>query len=570
MTNDEKNSKGERGTRVSKSLIMFDTDHIKGYVFGTNRLKEIRGASSILDRLNRTETRKTVREKDSEAEEVFANGGAALFIIDSEKAEEAGKAVQKLYHEQTGGGTSITYAIQPIPYSGSEKLMKVKTLDGDITMNQALRLLNLRLNLTKDSLQMDKSAETDTLATARTMQALPSHPLLAPCASCGAAYAQGIWEDPDDPEQGEDRYCRVCTGKRNEDLEVKRSLREARKKSLPSGSLWGRILDKLDASYLPPHSPVPQRPKDFNVFREFTHGKEYLGLIYADANGMGNALENCTSLEEVQELADKVDEAVFAAMGVAIRQHLPLKGNTFPFDILLIGGDDIVMVTPADKAMQVAYTLAEEFHRQVKEHPLSVGVLLAPVTYPFSLQLELVEEALKAAKLAGAKLARETSSAVEQQQSLVNFVVVTGNTSLNYKNLYAEMHCKSKVQKKEFFATMRPYTLADLKWLLEQLREGNAKRLGRTRLHQLREAILKLNATGAVVDALALLRNWKKDEREFIRKMAEQFDVRETTGQKQMGTIFPWSLDGKASNHDLTIYRTPLLDFIELYDFVSS
>lgn len=206
----------------------------------------------------------------------------------------------------------------------------------------------------------------------------------------------------------------------------------------------------------------------------------------------------------------------------------------------------------------------------MKEHPLSVGVLLAPVTYPFSLQLELVEEALKAAKLAGAKLARETSSAVEQQQSLVNFVVVTGNTSLNYKNLYAEMHCKSKVQKKEFFATMRPYTLADLKWLLEQLREGNAKRLGRTRLHQLREAILKLNATGAVVDALALLRNWKKDEREFIRKMAEQFDVRETTRQKQMGTIFPWSLDGKASNHDLTIYRTPLLDFIELYDFVSS
>ncbi len=46
----------ERETMVSQSLIAFDTDHIKGYVFGTNRLKEIRGASSILDRLNREKT----------------------------------------------------------------------------------------------------------------------------------------------------------------------------------------------------------------------------------------------------------------------------------------------------------------------------------------------------------------------------------------------------------------------------------------------------------------------------------------------------------------------------------
>ena len=35
------------------SLIAFDTDHIKRYVFATEKLKEIRGASSLLDYLNR-------------------------------------------------------------------------------------------------------------------------------------------------------------------------------------------------------------------------------------------------------------------------------------------------------------------------------------------------------------------------------------------------------------------------------------------------------------------------------------------------------------------------------------
>ena len=36
-----------------QSLVALDTDHIRGYVFETNKLQEIRGASSILDTLNR-------------------------------------------------------------------------------------------------------------------------------------------------------------------------------------------------------------------------------------------------------------------------------------------------------------------------------------------------------------------------------------------------------------------------------------------------------------------------------------------------------------------------------------
>ena len=34
-------------------LVALDTNHIKQYVFATDKLKEIRGASSILDNLNR-------------------------------------------------------------------------------------------------------------------------------------------------------------------------------------------------------------------------------------------------------------------------------------------------------------------------------------------------------------------------------------------------------------------------------------------------------------------------------------------------------------------------------------
>jgi len=560
---------------VSQSLIAFDTNHIKSYVFGTNKLKEIRGASSLLDKLNRNETVNEAK-KFRNMIEVYAYGGSALFVVDSDKAEEIGKAVQRLYHEQTGGGASITYAIQHIPDYSVKNIMTDEDLGGNVMMSDVLKLLRLRLRMAKDSLSMDGTAqEVKQAYTEPTSIALPSHPLLSTCDSCGDAYAQDVWRDSEDPGD-EGFYCRRCMGKREEDKDVKMMLRIRRKADLPNETLWGRIIRSLGNDYLPSDGSIPQRPQDFNDFRGFTHGKEYLGLIYADANGMGKAMEKQPSLQKLREFAEKIDDAVFATMGQAITTHLPLqgaKGKTFPFDVLLIGGDDIVLVTPADKAMQVAQTLGDSFHKTTGE-TLSIGAVLAPVKYPFALLYSLVDETLKAAKKSGAKLQKGTNSNSnddKQDKTRVNFVVVTGNTSLGYQKQYSEMHREPEGgNKNEFYATLRPYALSDLNWLIEQLQQGNQKRLGRTKLHQLREAILKLDQTTSIVEALALLRNWRKDERDFMKDMVLHFDTRSTKRQKDMGPLFPWFLDGAENNESQSVYRTPLLDFIELYDFVLS
>lgn len=554
--------KVERETTVSRSLIAFDTDHIKEYVFGTNKLKEIRGASSILDWLNREETVEVAKRFN--AEKIYALGGSALFIVDSQQADKLGKEVQKLYYEKTKGGTSITYAVQEIPGDDSQK----------VSVANVLRLLRLRLRLAKDNPHVQRTPERDAQEVdAGTIIALPSHALLCTCESCGANYAVGVAKDADDPDEDEGRYCRVCLGKRDEDSRVKKELSNAHKTPLSENSLWGRIIDALGKDYFSPDVPLPDRPKDFNVFRQFAQGgKEYLGLIYADANNMGQAFDGL-ELPQLQALAEKIDKAVFAAMGYSIRTRLPLRGNMFPFDVLLIGGDDIVIVTPADKALEIAYALAEQFqHLTDQQHTLSVGVVLAPVNYPFRLQHELVDRAIKEAKKAGAQQLQSVESGDKEQGSRVNFVVVTGNISLDYQKQYEVLPGITIAgNTDDFYATMRPYTLKDLKWLLDCVREGNERQLGRTKLHQLREAILKKNKTTAILESLMVLRNWKNEkDRDFIKQMAQKFDQRLTPRQQQMGTIFPWSLNGKESSDNLTIYRTPLLDFIELYDFVSS
>lgn len=559
---------------MSQSLIALDTNHIKGYVFSTNKLKEIRGASSILDHLNRVQTVTLAESAIFGATRIYANGGSALFLIDSDKAEALGKAVQKLYHEKTGGGASITYAIQPIPDYGRQDVMTAKQLNGNVTMLQVLKLLRLRLRLAKDSQQTSRSPEEH--FEAEEYIVAPSHVLLCTCNSCGLAYAEGTWRDLDDPDDPDGRYCRVCLGKREEDRAIKIMLATARKNPLSDQTLWGRILQTLTKpgpSGIPAYAlPVaPKRPKDFNAFRDFSQRKEYLGLIYADANGMGKAIETLETLEEIQRFASHVDNAVFDAMGDAIKTHLPLQRGMFPFDILLIGGDDIVMVAPAEKALQVACTLTERFHALTdQKYTLSVGVVLAPVTYPFHLQQLMVDDIIKAAKKSGSE--KNTSGKSLQEQSRINFVVVTGNTSLSYSHLSANLYREKKGHpySEKFYATMRPYTLSQLTWLLEQLKAGNEQRLGRTKLHQMREAILKLNCTTTILEALMLLHNWREQERDFMKQMVTQFDTRLTAQQEQRGTLFPWYLNGSESSEKEIIYGTPLLDFIELYDFVSS
>lgn len=532
----------------AQSLIAFDAEHIKRYVFGISRLKEIRGASSLLDHLNRVEMVKAAAEL--KATKVYANGGAGLFVVASEHAEQLGQTVQKLYHEQTGGGASITYAIQPLPDYGDQDVMTVK-------MPDVLALLRWRLRAAKSSQGVgeDLSGEKNVSCLAP-----PTHPFFSFCHSCGIAYAEELQKDSDDPGEEEHGYCQVCLKKQQEDHKVKDSI-SMTLQSRPSSprTLWERILKILDEHHYN-LSARPERPNDFDAFATFSSSKACLGLIYADANGMGKALEKQMTLQQVHDFAQEVDQAVFDAMGLAIAQHLPVQNGVFPFDILLIGGDDIVIVVPATKAMQVACTIAQAFHEKTEQkYTLSVGVTLAPIKYPFHLQRILTEETLQAAKKAGS-----ASTQSESEQTRVNFVTITGSTSLSYKKISQELQRKNLPNgiQDEFYATLRPYTLTQLEKLLTLLQEKRARQLGRTKLHQLRAAILKLNRTSTILEALSALRNWKSTELTMIVDIMAAFTL-SSPEQARAETLFPWYREKNTS-----IYRTPLLDFIELYDFV--
>lgn len=497
------------------------------------------------------------------------------------KAGAFGRHVQRAYLSETSGGASVTYASLPLP----EHIKDI----GPEKIPDSFELLQWHLQEAKHH-----PPETLTLA---------SHPFMRLCDSCGSEYAAATsasnQTSPDvgdirDAGEIDEQYCMSCQCKRVRDKAVKKLIEdiESRHKKPFDEHMWATIILRLRSMgyELPPET---EQPDDFNVFRDFKGFKDYIGLIYADANNIGRAITACESLIARKTFAEVIDTAIYEAVCTAIGRHLKVndllksqeqlsgdrKRPVFPFDILLMGGDDICMVVPASVALDVALTLAETFRdRTQQQQTLSVGVVLAPIKYPFGLLQEMAETTLKFAKKAGADArieAAKTDTRIDDTR--INYMIVTGSSSSNFKTVFDAVYSKKRENMaQEFFATVRPFTLDDLRRLLVTIRSKESASLGRSKLYQMREAVLKMNLTTSVGEGLAVLKNWRPKQRNYIVQQVYEFGGRhqlvrstpEDPASRFTRVSFPWFADGKDKRTGKDIYRTVLLDFIELYDFV--
>ena len=500
---------------MGKSLIAFDTNKIKNYVFATGTLKEIRGASALLDRLNRVDMPRLAGGKT-----IYANGGAGLFVVDTD-GDEVIKTVGKAYRDQTLTA-SITGAMVALPEDESNVQAQLETL-------------RYRLRAKKDGF--------------RSFELPVSHPLLHPCDSCGTQYAT-------DYVDGE-MLCSSCQKKRQEDARVKADIRRWTSGTAKPDTqrLWGRLIRQLGNLGYP--ITDHDRPEDFDTLGEVSSPKGYMALIYADGDGMGREIEAITDLQEMNRFADAVDGALYQSVSEAIAAHLVPQGKTWPFDILLLGGDDLVMVTQAQSGIEVALHIVERFPALTenwlgKRLNLSATVVLAHIKYPIGPLLQLAESSLKFAKKEAVRrrLAGETLDG-----GLLNFLVVSSANHLDFDEYYRQV-LKSEENRGQtvLYRTQRPYTAAGMADLVAQIRKVRS-RVPRAKLEQLRAAVFQSRMQGTLDAMMAVLRLRRNDE--------QRKTLLELVGTGLNEQIYlPWIKRGKND------WTTPVLDIVELLDFI--
>jgi len=296
----------------------------------------------------------------------------------------------------------------------------------------------------------------------------------------------------------------------------------------------------------------------------------YLALIHADGNGIGKRYTTRQSKWEKEPLAhgtpfdrliakEAYGEAFFHSMRVAVRRSVvdALK-NTFPeqkdvppYDILMLGGDDLLLVCRADYALQFAIHYATELkkYKLADGDPLDVaiGIAIAKHRYPLNRLHELAESLASSAK----KLSRAYP---EEKASVIDWQVVTQS----WFQGVAEARQQSEQvtyqlqdgKKETLLLTGRPYRVLGEKESLESLYEaaGTLDGAARSALRSLRRACEQGRLAGEMVfkkfpeSVQTVLRNklWDEDPKYpdvYLTRALDIIGIREIThlGKKRNG-----------------------------------
>ncbi|BAY39456.1 hypothetical protein NIES2111_38320 [Nostoc sp. NIES-2111] len=365
----------------------------------------------------------------------------------------------------------------------------------------------------------------------------------------------------------------------------------------------------------------PHRVKEANSVREIGDAstpKGFVAYIYADGNNMGGYIQKkIKSPEEYRNFSQHISEATEKSVYIALTEHLkPHKLNPnlqaernskeevwiHPFEILTIGGDDIMLIVPANKALAIAKTIGEEFekillnkgrdyqsakvynpenvhryHTKTQNNynrqcvlSISTGVLITAEDTPIYYAEKLTSQLLKSAK----KRAKDLKEN-DYYGGTVDFLVMKSVTmiSSNIGEFRANGLTKTinGQQKLKFYAT--PYTLHELGGLLATGKALKEAEFPRSQLYQIRSFLERGKQTAILNYRYFRVRLSDKNAQKLLKDEFEEVWCKPKE-ENNGGNLAPWmSLKEKKEelkDKDKVTYETIWRELVDLYPFLET
>ncbi|MGH7450636.1 MAG: Cas10/Cmr2 second palm domain-containing protein, partial [bacterium] len=458
--------------QTDRWLVSFDTDRIKNYIFATNSLKEIRGASALLVEQDGK------REKPSEFSNlIYAGGGGGASFVDSQAdAEKLVRQIERDFREATKTATITAVALPP-------------------SVNEASSWFGRRMSDAGKELQRQKSRKGE-------LGLLPVAPYMRLCDSCGYQPAERRLDGKIDPAG--DLLCESCARKRERGKQMRWEEFEQ-----------GFVQDFRNFVEQPGKSKKwanAALPCDLNALGDLDESG-YVGFVIMDGNRMGKLLDLMAKPENYTEfsknLADLLKNSVFKILEEGTK---PVR-KTLPFEIVLIGGDDVMLFTTASFAVPFALKVLQRFEHesqrllekagllqqdliarlrekfeadnmpidenepfyQHRKLTMAAGVVICHPNFPIPALVEIGETLLKNAKKKCAEIRMAGGKTVAYDQGTIDFQVVTGSAMELDMARATVPHC-------------RPYRLNEMAKLWEFARSLRELKIPRSQLQMVYDA----------------------------------------------------------------------------------
>ncbi|HEX4955811.1 MAG TPA: hypothetical protein VF017_20680 [Thermoanaerobaculia bacterium] len=341
-----------------------DVRGIQDFIFASPRLLEMRGASTLLDLFDREVVgRLAAKHKGTK---VFAGGGNFLVELPASNGAPAEEVAGPFIRDVKAAFFELT--------GGHEIVVEVEA-EGEKGFPEARKQLDRQIQVRKRE--------------PKALRALASFPFLKRCESCAREEA-----DTFHGFKGDDRKLWIgpsCWGKRQMHGRLQKLNKEGR-------------CEGVEVLGLDQTVPVPLPLEDLRqgelprTFQDLAKDDD-LGLVVADGNGLGEMFQDL-GRDRYDELSKKVDRALKEALRKALAEVFGENQEHWKAQVLICGGDDLVVALPASKALCFARQLIGAFRveHEGRQAGMSAGVVFVKPSFPFRTAHDLAEELLRGAK----------------------------------------------------------------------------------------------------------------------------------------------------------------------------
>ena len=343
----------------------------------------------------------------------------------------------------------------------------------------------------------------------------------------------------------------------------------------------------------------------------------FVAYIYADGNNMGGYIQTISTPQAYREFSEDISKITEESVYESLAEHLSvhcLKGmndseSTYrnqqwihPFEVITIGGDDVFLIVPADRALQIAKTIGEVFERRLmaiqdqKYHTkstqplqpkqihryqpgtapgptsllsMSTGVLITADSTPIIYAEQLTEQLLKSAKEKAKQLKNYgyTGGTIDIL-TLKSVTMISSNISefrkegLVVRSMDSKTHTGDRPKDLHLYAT--PYTLHEIGGLITLVQTLKSVGFPRSQLYQIRSFLEKGKRTAILNYRYFRIRL----DLNYQNPLLDHFESSWCAAKESNGNIAPWMYAPNEKNSEKAYYETIWRELVDLYDFI--
>jgi len=382
---------------MAKFIVAIETVKIKEFLFSTNKLKVIRGASYLLDYLNQVEVPKIIK-KDNRVEEkdiIYVGAGNAKFFVEKDDKDEAEKIVKEIIkevkekYEKEAPGAKIVGVYVETQYKKGEKSEKGREVWNDLDKLGELTAIEKSKGFSTLNIDLPYIEKCELSGTEVAEVSIDN--FMSDLATLGFQIENDklIFK-----KFKNNRECSIEIGLLKKQVmnlaKTTGKISEASFRKILFANLL-KIVDKDDEvmeidkiNNVGFYDTIKEYIKDYedSTIQDFQDTDSFFGVMYSDGDGLGDFLKGSKEkfiellkekdnaedlyLEFMGKFSKKLDEITKESLKNVLEEVFENRDEKEKWgEFLIVGGDDVCAVFPPNLVMEISMKFQKRFEEQM-------------------------------------------------------------------------------------------------------------------------------------------------------------------------------------------------------------